>query len=65
MKLFINIASYRDELLGRTINDAYNNAKYKDSLVFGIVEQNYKDTSINPKEYSFSNQIRYIRVDPQ
>ena len=65
MKLFINIASYRDELLGRTINDAYDNAKYKDSLVFGIIDQNYKDKAINPKEYRFSNQIRYIRVDPQ
>lgn len=65
MKIFINIASYRDPLLQNTVIEAYNNAKYKDSLVFGIVDQSYDKETFNLNSLSFNNQIRYLRVDPE
>ena len=46
MKIFINIASYRDPLLANTINDAYNNARYNAALVFGVVEQALPDEAL-------------------
>ena len=64
MKIFINIASYRDPLLVTTINSAYNNAKNKENLVFGIVDQGYDKEHINIDLLEFKNQIRYIRIDP-
>ena len=64
MKIFINIASYRDPLLLTTIYSAYYNAKDKENLVFGIVEQEYADKSINMDLLEFKDQIRYIRIDP-
>ena len=64
-KILISIASYRDPLLAWTIKDAYDNAKHKDSLVFGIVEQSYDKEFFNPSDLPFSNQIRYVRVDPE
>lgn len=65
MKIFVSIASYRDKLLELTIKDAYNKARYKDSLVFGVFEQNLQEFSINPKDFDFSDKIRYTRIDPQ
>jgi hypothetical protein len=65
VKIFINIASYRDPLLQKTVTEAYNSAKYKDSLVFGIVDQSYNKETINLDILPFSNQIRYLRIDPE
>ena len=39
MKIFISIASYQDLLLPITINSAYTNAKFKENLRFGIIDQ--------------------------
>lgn len=64
-KIFISIASYRDPLLEWTIRDAYENAKDKDSLVFGVVEQSYDKEFFDPSTLPFSDQIRYVRVDPE
>ena len=39
MKIFISIASYQDLLLPITINSAFTNAKFKENLRFGIIDQ--------------------------
>lgn len=64
-KILVSVASYRDPLLAWTLKDAYENATEKDDLVFGVVEQAYEKDAINPKDFSFSKQIRYVRVDPE
>jgi hypothetical protein len=65
MKIFISIASYRDILLLTTIQDAYNNATYKDSLVFGVIDQSYASETLDISSLSFNKQIRYVRMDPE
>lgn len=64
MKLFISIASYRDPLLENTVIDAYNNATYKDSLVFSVVDQGFLNETICLDRIPFKKQIRYLRIDP-
>jgi hypothetical protein len=64
-KIFISIVGYRDPLLYNTILEAYKNAKNKDSLVFGIVDQSYAWESIDFNSLPFGSQIRYMRIDPQ
>ena len=39
MKIFISIASYQDALLPITINSAYTQAKFKDNISFGVIDQ--------------------------
>jgi hypothetical protein len=38
-KIFISLACYRDPEITPTIRDAYNKAKYRDLLVFGVYAQ--------------------------
>ena len=64
MKIFINICSYRDPLLYNTIVDAYKTAKWKNNLVFGIVDQSYAWETLDLKSLPFRNQIKYTRIDP-
>lgn len=59
--IFISIASYCDNLLFSTMVDALDNAKYKNDLVFGVVEQTPPEFRIRPSNKS----IRYIGVNPQ
>lgn len=65
MQIFVSIVSYRDPLLWTTVVEAYNNAKYRDSLVFGIVDQGWPKETIDIDAIPFKNQIRYLRFDPQ
>jgi hypothetical protein len=65
MKIFISIASYRDMMLKKTIENAYENAYYKDSLVFGVFDQNYKESQFNFSDLPYKNNINYVRIDPQ
>lgn len=39
MKIFISIASYRDDQLVKTVKSLYNSASFPQNLVFGIVNQ--------------------------
>lgn len=64
MKIFINIASYRDQLLTNTLQSAYDNAKFKENLIFGVFEQEYADDCITLSNFNFRKQIRYKRIDP-
>ena len=64
-KIFVNIASYRDSLLTNTIKQAYNNAIYKQNIVFGVVEQEYQNESLDLDSLPFKNQVQYLRIDPE
>ena len=64
MKIFVSIASYRDPLLATTVKEAYDNAHYKNSLVFGIVDQSYGIETFDPNYFAFKKQIRYVRIEP-
>lgn len=65
MKIFVSVVSYRDPLLNTTVNEAYNCAKFKDSLVFGIVDQGFFRETIDVDSLPFRNQVRYLRFDPE
>lgn len=58
--IFISIASYYDGLLRHTVLDAIARAKYKNDLVFGIVEQTPFPYRLNPN----SEKIRYVGIEP-
>lgn len=64
-KIFISIASYRDPLLHTTVMSAYDNAVGKDALVFGIVDQSFPGEFFSLHNLSFSDQVRYLRLDPE
>lgn len=55
MKIFIQIASYRDPELVNTILDLLNNAKYPENLSFGICDQNDHNTKIDYAAFNFKN----------
>lgn len=65
MKILISVASYRDPLLEYTVTEAYNNATYKENLVFAVVDQSYPYEALRVGSLSFKNQIRYINVAPE
>jgi hypothetical protein len=65
MTIFISVASYRDPLLRFTLLEAYDNAKNKQHLVFGVVEQEIKDRALDLDSLPFKEQIRYVRIEPE
>jgi len=62
MKIFISVASYQDPLLLETLCSAYTNARFKDSLIFGVCEQ--ADQGIDLDSIVFKDQIKYELLDP-
>ena len=62
MKIFIQIASYRDPQLVLTIKDAINNAKKPKNLVFGICRQYHPDDKFDSLE-EFKGDKRFRIVD--
>jgi len=63
MKIFISIASYQDLLLPITINSAFTNAKFKENLRFGIIDQ--CKVKLDFSKAKVKNQITYIHIDPK
>ena len=61
MQIFISIASYQDPLLKNTIEDAFDKALHKESLVFGICDQS--DDPLDLGQFSYADQIRYEHVE--
>lgn len=61
-KIFINIASYRDPTLIKTIKDALNKAKNPDRLVFAIGLQYYKNEIPN-LSFINNNQLKILTYD--
>jgi hypothetical protein len=63
MKIFIQVASYRDPQLIPTIKSALENAKKPENLVFGIARQYHEDDEFdNLDEYRNDNRFRIIDI---
>jgi len=63
MKIFIQVASYRDPQLLPTINSAIENAKKPNNLVFGIARQFKEDDGFdNLDEYSKDKRFRILNI---
>ena len=62
MTIFISIASYQDPLLLETLCSAYENAKYKNNLRFGVCEQ--AEVGIDLLSINFKDQIEYELLHP-
>jgi glycosyltransferase involved in cell wall biosynthesis len=62
MKIFIQIASYRDPQLKPTIDDCIKNANHPENLVFGITNQYHPDDDFNIDEYQNDERFRIENV---
>ena len=62
MKIFIQIASYRDPELIKTIESAIDNAKKPENLVFGIARQFHPDDKFDDLS-KYQNDKRFRVVD--
>lgn len=63
MTIFINIASYCDPLLKRTILSALANAHHPENLRFGVVDQS--PAGAEDLSQLSTAQIKYVRIDPR
>lgn len=67
MKIFVNIASYRDPLLPYTIASLFDRKSQMTDVICGIFEQNELENSLitsYPDICALPN-VRYKRIDPQ
>ena len=62
--IFISLASYCDDMLEFTLKSAFNSAKNKENIFFGVVDQNHVNSRDTIKSLEFSNQIRYCHIFP-
>lgn len=62
MKIFVQIAAYRDPQLKPTIDDCIKNAKHPKNLVFGITNQYHPDDEFNIDEYQNDKRFRIENV---
>lgn len=67
MKIFVNIASYRDPLLPYTIASLFDRKSQMTDVICGVFEQNELENSLitqHPELCAYEN-LRYKRIDPQ
>ena len=63
MKIFIQVASYRDPQLVPTIESALENAKYPENLVFGIARQYHPDDKFDDlSKYEDDERFRILNI---
>ena len=66
MKIFVQIASYRDPELLPTINSCNENAKNPNNLVFGICRQFHPDDKFdNLSEFENDERFKIINIPHQ
>jgi hypothetical protein len=66
MKIFIQIASYRDPQLIPTIEDAINKSKYPENLVFGIARQYHPEDKFDDlSSYEGDKRFRILDIPHQ
>ncbi len=66
MKIFVQIASYRDPELIPTIKSCLENAKYPENLVFGICRQfSHEDKFDDLTEYETDDRFRILNIPHQ
>lgn len=63
MRIFVSIASYCDDLLMYTLSSCFNNAKNKDALVIGVVDQGDETQKEIIDALPFSKKIKYVFID--
>jgi hypothetical protein len=51
-------------MLEFTLKSAFNSAKNKENIFFGVVDQNHVNSRDTIKSLEFSNQIRYCHIFP-
>jgi hypothetical protein len=64
MKIFVQIASYRDPELEPTIQSCLENAKYPENIVFAICRQYHPEDEFGKLEH-YREDIRFRIVDVQ
>ena len=63
MKIFIQIASYRDPELEPTIKNCLENSKNPENLVFGICRQYHPDDKFDElQEYRNDKRFKFVDV---
>ena len=63
MKIFIQVASYRDPELINTIKSAIDNAKKPENLVFGVARQFHPEDKFDDlSEYKDDKRFRVIDI---
>ena len=63
MKIFIQVASYRDPQLIPTIESALENAKHPENLVFGIARQYHPDDKFDDlSKYKDDERFRILDI---
>ena len=63
MKIFIQVASYRDPQLVPTIESALENAKHPENLVFGIARQYHPDDKFDDlSKYEKDDRFRILNI---
>jgi hypothetical protein len=66
MKIFVQIASYRDPELLPTIKSCLENAKYPENLVFGICRQFHPDDKFDDlTEYETDGRFKILNIPHQ
>jgi hypothetical protein len=66
MKIFIQIASYRDPELKPTIESCIENAKYPENLVFAIAKQYHPDDTFDDlSEYDNDERFKVLNIPHQ
>ena len=65
--IFVNIASYRDNLLIPTIKSLMHNESGRNKIYYGIFEQTKVEESLLKKcpEIVEQENVRYKRIDPE
>ena len=62
-KIFIQIASYRDPELKKTIKDCIDNSKFPENLVFGICRQYHPEDGFDDlSEYENDDRFRILNI---
>ena len=65
MSIFISLAAYSDPLLGFTMAQAYEKAKWPDELRFGVIDQNVAGLPSPVPTHIPPRQVSYIKIDKE
>ena len=67
MHIFVSVCSYRDPLLGHTINDMMRQRSMNHDITYSIFDQSYHDESLasTHPELAFHPNVIYKRIDPE
>ncbi len=62
-KIFVSVASYRDQVCTNTLTELYKQAEFPENVFVGICQQNKNDDSeCIPEDFQYKNNVRIIRI---